>query len=139
MSPEEALPLFTALGEKFWIPTWDPVVLNGDGVETGTVFVTSNQGHKTHWIVMDYDSQAYHALYVRVTPEVDAGTVDVSLVSNGKGGSVVTVSYELTALSPAGNEKLQSSFSETHYAQMMKDWRAMINVNRDKIDDHFLR
>ena len=97
MSPEEALPLFTALGEKFWIPTWDPVVLNGDGVETGTVFVTSNQGHKTHWIVMDYDSQAYHALYVRVTPEVDAGTVDVSLVSNGKGGSVVTVSYELTA------------------------------------------
>jgi len=31
MKPEEALPLFTAPGEKLWISIWDPVVLNGYG------------------------------------------------------------------------------------------------------------
>ncbi len=53
MTPEQALPLFTAPGEKLWISIWDPVVLNGDGFEEGTVFVTSNHGHTTYWLFMD--------------------------------------------------------------------------------------
>ena len=56
MTPEEALPLFTAPGEKLWISIWDPVVLNGDGYEKGTVFVTNNHGHTTYWLVTDYDA-----------------------------------------------------------------------------------
>lgn len=139
MAPEEALPLFTAPGEKLWIPGWDPVVLHGDGFEKGTVFVTEAHGHTTHWLVMDYDTKARHALYVRVTPGVDTGTVDVSIAPNGNGGSTVTVDYQLTGLSPAGNEKLEESFSEAEYAGMMGEWRSMINDSREKIDAHFGR
>ena len=139
MTPEEALPLFTAPGEKLWIPIWDPVVLNGDGFEKGTVFVTTNHGHTTYWLVTDYDTDAKHAQYVRVTPEANTGTVDVSITSNGKGGATVNVAYQLTALSPAGNENLKESFSESNYAAMMEDWRTMINDSREKIDNHFGR
>ena len=139
MTPDDTLPLFTAPGEKLWISTWDPVMLNGDGFKKGTVFVTSNHGHVTYWHVMDYDTEAHHALYVRVTPEADTGTVDVSISSNGKGGATVSVSYQLTALSPAGNENLTASFSESKYTQMMEDWRTMIVSNREKIDKHFSR
>ena len=114
MKPENALPLFTAPGEKLWISIWDPVVLNGDGYEKGTVFVTSNHGHTTYWLVTDYDTDAKHAQYVRVTPEADTGTVDVSIASNGKGGSTINVTYQLTALSPAGNDNLQESFGEAN-------------------------
>ena len=139
MTPEEALPLFTAPGEKLWIPIWDPVVLNGDGYEKGTVFVTNNHGHTTYWLVTDYDTDAKHAQYVRVTPDADTGTVDVSITSNRKGGATVNVAYQLTALSPAGNENLKESFSESNYAEMMEDWRSMINDSRNRIDEHFGR
>jgi len=139
MSPEEALPLFTAPGEKLWIPIWDPAVLNGDGYEKGTVFVTSHHGHTTYWLVMDYDTRAQHALYVRVTPDRDTGTVEVSIDTNGTGGSTVNVAYQLTGLSPAGNDHLEESFTEAKYAEMMEEWRSMIDASREKIDDHFGR
>ena len=113
--------------------------MNGDGYEKGTVFVTSNQGHTTYWLVTDYDIDARHAQYVRVIPEVNNGTVDVSITSNGKGGATVNVAYRLTGLSPAGNAVLKESFSEPNYAEMMEEWRAMISGSREKIDDHFGR
>ena len=139
MTPEAALPLFTAKGEKLWISAWDPVVLNGDGYEKGTVFVTNNHGHTTYWLVTDYDTDAKHAQYVRVTPDVDTGTVDVTLMPNSKGGSIVHVAYQLTALSATGNKHLQTSFSKSDYGQMMEHWRTMINHNRQSIDDHFTK
>lgn len=139
MTPEEALPLFTAPGEKLWISTWDPVILHGDGYEKGTAFVTTNHGHTTYWLVTEYDIEAKHAQYARVTPETNTGTVDVSITSNGDGGATVNVTYQLTGLSPAGNADLQESFSEPNYAEMMEEWRTMINDSRERIDDHFGR
>jgi len=139
MTPDEALPLLTAPGEKLWISIWDPVILNGDGYEKGTAFVTSHHGHTTYWLVTDYDTGAKHAQYVRVTPEANTGTVDVSVTANGTGGATINVTYQLTGLSPAGNSDLEESFSESKYAEMMKDWRNMINESREKIDKHFGR
>ncbi len=139
MPPEKALPLFTAVGEKLWIPTWDPVVLNGDGFEKGTVFVTSGRGHTTYWLVIDYDTRAHHALYARVTPEIATGTVDVSLAPTGEGGSTVNVTYQLTASSYAGVESLQGSYSESQFARMMVNWRTMIERSRKDIDEYFGR
>jgi hypothetical protein len=139
MTPEEALPLFTAPGEKLWISIWDPFILHGDGFEKGTTFVTTHHGHTTYWLVTDYDTEAKHAQYARVTPEANTGTVDVSIDSNGTGGATVNVAYQLTGLSPAGNSDLEKSFSESNYAEMMEEWRTMINNSRAKIDDHFGR
>lgn len=139
MTPEEALPLFTAPGEKLWISIWAPVILHGDGYEKGTAFVTTNHGHTTYWLVTDYDIEAKHAQYARVTPEANTGTVDVSITSNGNGGATVNVAYQLTGLSPTGNSDLEESFSESSYAEMMEEWRTMINNSREKIDDHFSR
>lgn len=139
MTPEDALPLFTAPGEKLWISIWDPVILNGDGYEKDTAFVTTHHGHTTYWLVTDYDTVAKHAQYVRVTPEANIGTVDVSVTTNGNGGATVIVAYQLTGLSPAGNSDLEESFSESDYAEMMEEWRTMINDSREKIDDHFGR
>jgi len=139
MTPDEALPLFTAPGEKLWISIWDPAILHGDGYEKGTAFVTTNHGHTSYWLVTDYDTEAKHAQYVRVTPESNIGTVDVSIISNGNGGTTVNVAYQLTGLSLAGNSDLEESFSESNYAEMMEEWQTMIINSRVKIDDHFGR
>jgi hypothetical protein len=76
---------------------------------------------------------------VRVTPGANTGTVDVSITANGSGGSTVNVAYQLTGLSPAGNADLEGSYSESSYAEMMEEWRTMINDSREAIDEHFGR
>jgi hypothetical protein len=139
MTPDEAQPLFTAPGERLWISIWDPAILHGDGFETGTTFVTTNHGHTTYWLVSDYDTEAKHAQYTRVTPGANIGTVDVTIASNGNNGSTISVAYQLTGLSSAGNEDLEKSFSESGYVEMMQEWRSMINDSREKIDAHYGR
>lgn len=136
MPPDLALPLFTAPGEKLWIKGWNPIVLNGDGFEKGTVFVTNGHGHTTFWLVADYDVESHFARYVRTTPKSDTGTVEVSVAPDNDGGSIVSVTYRMTALSDAGNEMLRNTFSEASYTQMMRDWRSMIIENKDMIDGH---
>jgi hypothetical protein len=137
MHADKAFPLFTAPGERLWAPGWEPFILHGDGFEEGTVWVTEGHGRTGYWYVADYDTAARHARYVRVTPGADAGTVDVSLKPNGTGGSIVQVTYQLTALSEAGNEHLSESFTESRYAEMMEHWRTLIIDNRERIDEHF--
>ena len=137
MAPAQALPLFTGPGEELWVPGWQPQVLRGNGFETGTVFVTRHSGHTTYWQVLDYDTRARRARYSRVTPGLDIGTVEVALAANGKGGSVVTVAYQLTSLGQAGKKRLQDNFSEPGYLQMMQEWRKMIVDRRQVIDAHF--
>ena len=122
--PHLALGLFTGPGERLWIEEWEPVVLSGDGLEKGSVFVTDVH-EPTIWIVIEFDRDALHAQYARVTPGSRAGTVDVKVVSDGAGGSIAHVSYELTGLSEAGNEIL-AAFDETSYAEMLKSWEQMI-------------
>ena len=73
MTPEKALPLFTAPGERLWITTWDPTVFNGDGIEEGTVFTTYNHGHTTYWLVMDYGTHAHAAAPGNVPARVGDG------------------------------------------------------------------
>ena len=137
MPPDKALPLFTAPGERLWISHWDPVILNGNGVEKGTVFITSGHGHTTYWYVTQYDTKTRQAHYVRVTPGADTGSVNVTITPNSTGGATVHVAYQLTSLSAAGTQNLKTSFSEERYGQMMQEWQSMIEANRARIDAHF--
>lgn len=137
LPPAKALLLFTAPGEKLWIEEWDPIILHGDGFESGTIFVTTNHGPNTYWTVSEFDTQARHAKYIRVTPESDTGTVDVNVTSNRTGGSTINITYQLTGLTPAGNEKLNASYSESDYAAMMQEWKRMIQNSGAVIDEHF--
>jgi hypothetical protein len=124
LPPEQALMLFTAPGEKLWVDEWDPVILSGDGLEKGSVFVTEAH-EKTIWLVIEFDPEALHARYARVAPESRAGTVDVHLAADEGGGSLVTVTYELTGLTAKGNRMLEA-MDDAAYARMMRDWEAAI-------------
>jgi len=137
LPPREALLLFTAPGERLWISEWDPKILHGDGFEAGTVFITTNHGPSTYWQVCDFDRDAGHARYVRVTPESDTGMVDVRVSSNNTGGSTINVTYQLTGLTPSGNDKLSTAYSAPDYAAMLQNWQRMIRDSRATIDEFF--
>ncbi len=51
--------------------------------------------------------------------------MDVKLQENGTGGSTVKVTYQLTALSEAGNQNL-AHFDEKAYAEMLVEWKSLV-------------
>jgi hypothetical protein len=108
LPPEEALHLFTPVGERAWAGHWDPrfpAGEHGDGGAPGTVFLTGD----THWVVADRRDDGVR--YARVTPGVRAGTVEVRVTAADeatrgeagredapRGGTRVDVRYDITAL-----------------------------------------
>jgi len=124
--PAKLMPLFTAAGERAWAKDWDPHILSGD-VERGSVFSTHAHGHETTWIVVDYRPDVGRASYARIVRDLNMGIVDVSCVA-ASGGSDVTVTYTLTALSADGAAGVANMLAPAHFDEMMEDWRRSIGA-----------
>ena len=104
---EEASRCFTPEGERAWADGWDPGYPAGrdpaaadDGDVPGTVFVTG----PTTWVVTERTPTLVR--YARLTPGVTAGTVTVRCAPDGE-ATAAEVTYELTALSPEGEQHLE--------------------------------
>lgn len=121
----EAIELFTAEGERLWVPGWEPSYPDEDLADTttrGTVWVTATEGVRTTWIVAEVGDLSYR--YALVRPDVVAGLVSVAARSAGDGSSVVTVTYDVTALGPMGETYLEDL--AVGFEERMADWSAAI-------------
>ena len=105
----EAIELFTAEGERAWVPHWDPQHASD------TVFTTGD----TIWVITD--ATATRRRYARVTPGVQAGTVDVVCQPDGD-HTRAHVTYDLTALSPDTD---LDAFA-ARYDHMLAEWERLI-------------
>ena len=128
IKPELAIYLFTAEGEKPWIGEWDPAILRGDGYEIGSVF-SSPMGT---FITVDFNTETRHIFYTYVS-SMEASTIEIDLENNGKGGSIVTIGWNSTALSPEGNEQI-SQFTQKALEQRLNDWKKMIEDNATPVN-----
>src|SRR5947207_3832431 len=98
---EQAMPLFTAEGERRWADGWEPRYpepARRDG--PGAVFTTAHGGHETTWIMVDDLPDGVR--YARVTQGLTAGTVAVNVLASDEHTTSLSVTYDLTALSSAG-------------------------------------
>ena len=120
LPPGDAFRLFTPLGERDWVHGWDPrfPAPDGDDSAPGTVFTTAAQGHRAIWLVVDRDD-GRGIRYARVVDGRDAGTVAVRLAA-ADGYTRVTVTYELTALTEAGDRWLRR-FTDG-YPAFLQSW-----------------
>jgi Polyketide cyclase / dehydrase and lipid transport len=120
---ERVFPLFTARGEREWVPGWDPVVLSGAD-ERGSVFTTrSHEGRTTTWIVIEYHPSEGRAGYARLADGSNIGLVDVVCTDSAAGGTDVRVAYTLTPLHPGAEEFVDSFLDPEAYARMIEEWR----------------
>ena len=116
---ERALALFTPEGERRWAHGWDPRYPQPDRREgPGAVFTTGHGGHLTTWIMVDHGPDGVR--YARVTHGMTAGTVAVEVVGSREQSTQVRVTYDLTALSPAGETWLERFGAD--YATEIAGW-----------------
>lgn len=112
LPPANAIHLFTPEGERAWAPGWDPVHVSA------TVFTTDHHAH-TIWVITDETTTTRR--YARVTPGVQAGTVEVRCEADGE-HTRAHVTYDLAALGPeAGLEAFAA-----RYDAMLADWERLI-------------
>jgi Polyketide cyclase / dehydrase and lipid transport len=126
LAPSEAVGRFTPLGEREWVPDWDPSFPAGspdDDTEPGTVFTTTAHGHTTVWVVAERND--LRVRYARMTQQLSAGTVTVECRPVQPGTEVV-VTYDLTALSSRGQQVIER-FAED-YRSFLESWRQSIEA-----------
>jgi hypothetical protein len=111
LPPDDAIALFTAEGERAWVPGWDPRQYDD------AVFTTHDD--QTFWVTVDQEPRRRR--YARVTPGVHAGTVEVRCEPDGA-HTRAHVTYELTALEPDA----LSGFADG-YEGMLAEWERLID------------
>jgi hypothetical protein len=123
----EAFPLFTAEGERGWVPGWEPQYLHPPrpSNDQGTVFRTDHGGEETFWIVLRYEPSRGVAEYGRFTPGSRLGTVSVECTELELSRTRVQVTYALTAISDEGRDALAKMGADA-YEAMLEEWRELI-------------
>jgi hypothetical protein len=123
MPREQAMALFTAEGERGWAEGWDPHYPEpGRRDGPGAVFTTAPGGHETTWVMVDHQPERIR--YARVTHGRTAGTVTVDVLASDGEVTRVRVSYDLTALSSAGETWLAAF--DAGYESEIASWAAGI-------------
>jgi hypothetical protein len=127
LPPDRALPLFTARGERAWVPGWDPAFPDGEPAagepeEEGTLFVTAHGDTSTVWVVAARRDDGVR--YARTTPGHTCGTVDVRIRAATAERTDLDITYDLTALTPEAAHALQHFAAG--FATEIGGWEAAI-------------
>jgi hypothetical protein len=122
-------PLFSPLGERSWVPDWEPELLDPFGAswERGQVFRTDEGGREAVWLVTRLDPVGYEVEYHRVCSGRYVARVAVHCRAEPDHGTVVDVSYRFVGLSPEGNAEIEIMTPEA-YAQKMERWKEWIET-----------
>jgi hypothetical protein len=128
------VPLFTARGEREWVPGWEPVVLSG-AAERGSAFRTRGAGDaEVTWIVTDYRPAEGRLSYARLVAGSNIGLVDVICSPSAAGGTDVQVRYTLTPLNPGAEAYVTGFLAADNYATMLAHWRAATSAALARVD-----
>lgn len=123
-------PLFSAEGEKLWVPGWDyENILGSAELYEDYVFVTKSHDHAASdavWLVKRYDPEKYLVQFYKVEPDEKIGIIEVQCSELKKSLTKVQVTYEYIGLSTAGNEFIDG-FSIVEYEAFIGEWKALLD------------
>ncbi len=124
---ERVFPLFSPLGEKAWVPGWDPRLLHPPGSEweEGMIFLTREEEGDAVWIVTRLDRPSHEVVYHRVEAGRYVARIKVRCRDLGGRKTEATVVYAYVGLSEDGNRDLMAMTSKEYGAKMGR-WRKWI-------------
>jgi hypothetical protein len=128
--PVEVLfPLFSAEGERLWVPDWDyENIMNSVDLREDYVFLTRNHDHASTdaiWLVKRYEPNSYLVQFYKVEPGDKVGIITVQCKSLQEFLTVVEVSYEYVGLSNKGNDFIEG-FSASEYGAFINEWQDLL-------------
>jgi hypothetical protein len=125
---ETAFELFSPLGERLWVPGWDPELLHPPGVswEQGQIFRTREETGDAIWIVTRLRRDAHQVEYHRVEPDRYIARVSVACTPSGNGDTEALTRYAYVGLSREGNQEIAKMTSD-EYAKKMTRWKQWIS------------
>jgi len=119
--------LFSPLGERAWVPDWNPELLHPPGVDwaEGQIFRTKGEHGDAIWIVTRLDRAAHSVEYHRVEPGRHVARVRVTCAGPRDGHTDVSVSYSFLGLSPEGSDEILA-MTDAEYEEKMRRWQRWI-------------
>jgi len=122
-------PLFSAEGEKLWVPGWDyENIMGSNDLHEDYIFLTKNHDHASTdaiWLVKRYEPETYLVQFYKVEPEDKVGIVTVRCKKIDEGLTQVEVSYEYIGLSKTGNAFIEG-FTSTKYKEFIREWNNLL-------------
>ena len=126
---KELFPLFSAEGEKLWVPDWGyENIMGGTDLHEDYVFVTKSHDHAASdaiWVVKRYEPEDYLVQLYKVEPGEKIGIIEVNCFKQDESQTKVKVTYEYIGLSTTGNEFV-ASFSSSEYKAFIADWETLL-------------
>jgi hypothetical protein len=128
-APESTFELFSPLGEKRWVPGWDPELIHPPGAtwERGLVFRTPEERGDAIWVVTALDRNRQEVEYYRVEAGRYVARVHVRCASAAGGQTEVRVTYTFVGLSEVGNRDI-AAMSDAAYREKMGRWEGWIRT-----------
>lgn len=126
---EVLFPLFSAEGEKLWVPGWDyENIMGSSDLHEDYIFLTKNHDHVSTdaiWLVKRYKPEIHFVQFYKVEPEDKVGIITVRCKKTNESLTQVEVGYEYIALSKKG-DKFIESFSTAAYEAFIGEWNNLL-------------
>ena len=121
-------PLFSAEGEKLWVPSWDYENIMGySDLHEDYIFLTKNHDHASTdaiWLVKKYKPESHFVQFYKVEPEDKVGIITVQCTKMNESLTQVDVSYEYIGLSKKGDQFIEN-FTSTEYEAFIAEWNSL--------------
>lgn len=119
---ERVFQLFSPMGEKGWVPGWDPEIIHpsGGGWEEGLIFRTIEESGPAVWIVNRLNIASYNVRYNRIEPSHYVASIDVSCHEVSIGVTDISTVYSFVGLSEKGNDAISMMTAEEYAAKMVR-------------------
>lgn len=121
-------PMFSPMGEKAWVPGWNPEILHppNETWSEGLVFRTVEESGPATWVVNRFEPESHHVVYHRLEPEHYVARVEVTCRALTNTTTEATVRYTFVPLTRAGAAAI-ASMSDDSYKEKMARWQRWID------------
>ncbi len=134
---DRLFPLFSAEGEKHWVPGWDYINIMGRTThQEDDVFLTETHDHASRvaiWLVKRHEPQRHFVQFYKVEPDDKVGVISVNCTAREPSSTKVTVAYRYIGLSEQGNEFIEG-FTAEAYTGFIGEWEQLLNACFARID-----
>ena len=127
---DEAFPFFSPEGERSWVAGWNPQPVFPGTITfcRDTVFRQGEGDDEAIWTIVDVDPDSHRAEYVRVASASHSAHIVVEVQPLTPENSRVIVTYAVTVFGK-GSAPLLEAFSESAYAEKMRNWQRQISAH----------